>query len=394
MLGSTVQLYTTGRCRMNCTHCGSRKLSLSDMTLNTFKVVVRALGRLKVKRMELFANDPLLHPEIEEQVDILNGSGLDYAVLTVGASPGAPDVKERFLRVMRKIDRERGGFVFSVDYSEETAKKILIEAGTDENTSYAFKANTFWELAPLLRQKGVPVRTNTVISKYNVREVVDIVRRIAQMGFATSFCFVQTRQPKFDELSNQGLTLELEGKFRKYLHSSRILAPWEVDEIVKETKKITENELEDKKDPSGEVIERSPFNTFRGNDRSEVEIPSQEIVQLRKELLRLKKSMRGRVLPVENFIRRIGEPGVGCIEFLKRREFPSLKIGPKGEIIFCCDLHDPYSGYSIVEMDEFEKRQAFIKMCIINPYIWICTFFNPCDFSINWIRYNTIAAKI
>lgn len=394
-LGRTVQLYTTSLCKMNCPHCSSRLQTVPGMTLATFEDVVKDVEVNGARRIELFANDPLLHPEIEEQVEVLNKSGLGYAILTVGASPSDSSVRERFFRVMRKIDRERGGFVFSVDYSEETAKKILIEAGTNENTSYAFKANTFWELAPLLQMERIPVRINVVISRYNIDEVVTIMRRAAEMGFATSFCFVQHRQAEFDEISNQGFTSELEGKFRKYLHSSGILALREVDEIVRETKKITENELEDKKDPSGEVIEQSPFNAFRGNDRSEGEIPIRRLAQLRHDILALKDELRDKILPSEDFIREIGNRGFGCIKLLKQGQFPQMKVGSEGQMLFCCDLHDPYtSRYSINEMDEGKRRDSFLEMIRINPYIWTCLYFNPCDFSVNRVVYDASVAKV
>lgn len=168
----------------------------------------------------------------------------------------------------------------------------------------------------------------------------------------------------------------------------------EIDKIIKETREIAKNELEDKKDQNGQV-RLSPFNLLRGDDPSEAEIPSSRLTQLKKELLDLKSNFRDKVLPRGDFIKQIGGSSHGCIEFLKRGKIPPLKIGPKGEMIFCCDLHDPYTkNYSIGGMYEFEKRRAFIRMCRINPYIWICTYFNPCDFSINWVRYGANAAKV
>jgi len=191
MLGRTVQIYTTGLCKMNCPHCGSRRLrGMPNMTLDTFRIMVRALKWLGVERVELFANDPLLHPQIGEQVEILNESGIEYAILTVGASPHDPEVRERFFWVMKNIDKKRGSFVFSVDYTKETAEKILSQTTLKESSPYAFKAKTFWWLVPLLRAERIPVRINVVISRYNIDEVTAIIERAARIGFATSFCFV------------------------------------------------------------------------------------------------------------------------------------------------------------------------------------------------------------
>ncbi len=389
-LGKTVQLYTTSLCKMNCPHCSSRLQMIPDMILATFKHVVKDVEVNGARRIELFANDPLLHPEIEEQVEVLNKSGLGYAILTVGASPRDSrdsSVRERFFRVMRKINRERGAFVFSVDLTEETAKKILTKGGTDENTSYAFKANTFWELAPLLQMEQIPVRINVVISRYNIDEVVTIMCRATEMGFAASFCFVQNTDAKFDELSRKGLTPKLEQGFRNYLHSSGLLSTSEVDQIIADTHKVVaDNELEDKKNTSGNVIEQSPFNAFRGNDRSEGRISIIQLAKLRRDILALKNKLKEKILPSDDFIYEIGNRGFGCIKLLKQNQFPQMKIGSEGQMIFCCDLHDPCtSRYSINEMDEDKRRDSFLEMIRTNPYIWTCLYFNPCDFSVNHV---------
>src|SRR3989338_7541459 len=81
-LGKTVQIYTTPRCAMSCRHCNSRNLKMPDMTLATFEKALKGAKAFGAERVELFANDPILHPEIEEQIELLNRSGLEYAILT------------------------------------------------------------------------------------------------------------------------------------------------------------------------------------------------------------------------------------------------------------------------------------------------------------------------
>ena len=386
-LGRTVQFCTTSRCNMECPHCSSRLQEMPDMDLTTFTRAVKSVKENGASRVELFANDPLLHPDIEKQVGILNESGVDYAILTVGASPNYSSVRERFLRVMRLVDREKGAFVFSVDYTKETAEKILVQAESGEHASYAFKANTFWKLAPLLRAEQIPVRINVVISRHNVDEVPMIIRQAAEMGFATSVCFVQSRQQEFDELSRNGLTSKLESGFRLYLRASDLLREFELNRIVGETREIMErNELE----------KGGLFNAFRGSDRSEGEIPIERLMQLRQEILEIKAGLGSdKVLPGKDFIREIGNRGFGCIQLLQQCQFPQMKVGAKGQMIFCCDLQDPFTGkYSIDRMYDYEIRGAFLEMIRINPYIWTCLYFNSCSFSVNYVDYNVSTAKV
>lgn len=390
LFGKTVQLYTTPRCGMNCRHCSSKLLAMPDMSLRTFERVIMGAKINGAERIELFANDPLLHPEIEEQVELLNKSGLEYAILTVGDRPDNFDeTKERFYRLAEKIDRQKGGFVFSVDFTEETSDRILSGMDNGEALSYAIKAKAFWKISSWLKGEQIPARINTVISKYNIEETVTIMRRAAKMGFAVSFCFVQNRMPKFDRLSIKGLTPRLERRFNGYMKASGLLNNFERKQIISEVREIIAvGELEDKQRC------KSPFNCLRGNDRKEGEIPKSRLVKLRQEILNLKSEMPDKIIPDENFIRGLGERGFGCIELLRQGQFPQIKIGSQGQMLFCCDLHDPYtSSYQIDKLCEPEIKESFLKMIRTNPYIWICTHFNPCDFSVNRVVYDTTFSK-
>lgn len=389
MFGTTVQLYVTPECGMNCEHCRSRLQRIPNMTPATLKEVVEVLKIKGVRQVEEFANDPILSPHILEHLRILDESGLNFRILTVGDSPHDPNVKKRFSQVMENISRERGGFVFSVDFTEKTAKRILFQGTTNRNFVYAFKADTFWELAPSLQAERISVRVNIAISRYNIDEVVQIIQQVVKMGFAVSFCFVQTRQQEFDELS-KGVTQKLELEFREYLRRSNLLTSYEIEGIIEETYKIVaRNELEDIKDQNSNLVQMSPFNAFRGTDRSEGEIPEERLIKLRHDILTL-KSENDMILPGEDFISNIGNRGFGCIHLIERRRFPQMKIGPEGQIWFCCDLHDPCtSTYLIGEMREKRREDALLESIRTNPYIWICTFFNPCDFSVNHVTFDT-----
>lgn len=385
LFGKTIQLYTTPRCGMNCGHCSSKLLAMPVMSLRTFEDAIKGAKANGAERIELFANDPLLHPEIEEQIELLNKSGLEYAILTVGESENDSRVNKRFFRVMEKADREKGGFVFSVDFIKETALKIWFNDSNSEFYSYAFKARVFWNLASLFQEEKIPVRVNTVISRYNVNEAAAIMRRAAKMGFAVSFCFVQNRMPKFDKLSLKGLTPRIERRFNGFMKASGLLNNFERKQIISKTREIiASGELENK------PRRKSPFNCFRGSDRKKGEIPKSHLVKLRQEILNLKSEMPNKILPDKNFISRLGERGLGCIELLRQGQFPQIKIGSQGQMLFCCDLHDPYtSSYSIDKLCEPEIKESFLKMVRTNPYIWLCLFFNQCDFSVNYVNYNT-----
>lgn len=379
-LGQTIQVYVTPRCAMGCQHCKSKEQSMPDMTLETFREVVETLEILGVERVEPWANDPTLHPEAEEMIKILNESQLRYAWLTVGASPSNPAISQIFLEIMRKVDKEKGGFVFSVDFTQDSAEKIL-SAGSKEKFAYAFKAKIFWDLSSRFQAEGIPIRINSVISRDNFGEVASIIRRAVEMKLAASFCEVQYRQPKFINLLQNGLTLKYEKEFRQFLISSSLLSSPETEFIIKKTREIVESHRK-----------MGSFNKFRGDDPTEGEIPREGLEKLILELLDIKASYPDRFLPNEDLIRGIGGPKIGCLDLLKTGRFSAIKIGTRGQMFFCCDLWDPYtSQYFISDMKNTEKRRKFLEMIRTNPYIWICCFFNSCDFSVNTVPYSVKA---
>jgi hypothetical protein len=248
------------------------------------------------------------------------------------------------------------------------------------DTSYAFKALAFWKLVPLLQKRGISARINVVVSRFNIAEVPAIIRRAVEMGFAASFCFVQTRQKEFNEFALKGFTSASFNNFRQYLESSEISAQNEMRAIIKGVRQIIKE---------GELIE-GPFNAFRGDDPSEAEIPPDELFRLRGQLLDLQKEFGSeKILLGEGFIKTLGERGFGCLKLLKQGRYPQMKIGSEGQMIFCCDLHDPITqAFRISDFQDLSKIQNFLEAIRNNPYIWLCAYFNPCDFSVNRVEYG------
>jgi len=381
-LGPTLQLYTTGKCNMKCAHCTSRIQQMLDMNNDVFSSIIENAYNCGAKRIELFGNDPLLHPNIVWQVRMLNASLFSYAICTVGADRKDESIEQLFWKVAGIITNRKGGFVFSVDYTEETAIKILESKVSD--TSYAFKAFTFWRYAKRLKKMGISVRINIVISKYNFTEVIDIINRVAEMGFAVSFCFVQFRQSEFknlfgNDINSSFLNSKIQNNFSYFLKSANILDWSEILGIISKARNIISRG------------KNRSFNCFRGMNSDEGEIEEQNLQVLRAKILDLKTEFGSNIiLPGKDFILGLGKKGFGCLDLLKQSRYPQMKIGSEGQMIFCCDLHDPKTkSYYLAKLNIMNTREEFLKNIRTNPYIWLCCFFNPCDFSVNRVVYDT-----
>lgn len=376
IFGSTVQVYVTPNCAMGCPHCGSKELMFSNMSLSTFELTLDVLKSAGVSRVELFANDPLLYPNIREFVGMLNASGLGYALLTTGSSPKDPGVTKLFYDVIDLIDPSKGGLVFSVDYLFHL---------TGEFDPYHFKANVYHGVARDLRNRGLPVRTNTVVSRNNVDSVPQIIRSVIEQGFAASLCFVQSVSKEFEAIFNAGSISTYMSELVNTLEGIRFIRNEDVPEIIAEMSAIV---------AAGPQFP-SPFNCFRGVNRSEGDINPDDLQNLRQELLKIKAEFPWQLLPSESFISNLGDPSpFGCLELLEQGKFPQLKVGSRGEIKFCCDLHDPQCrDWNIVDLRIPEKQADFLQQVRKNPYILLCTIFNACDFSVNHVASGTQAKK-
>ncbi len=350
IFGNTIQLYTTPNCDMGCKHCRSKLLTMKNMELSVFSTVLDCIKQLGIERVELFANNPILHPQIKDQIRLLNESGLTYAILVVGDTPNHSTI-ESFKELCLLIDKERGGLVFSVDFTKERSEIIMANRNLDL-FPYAFKALTFWKLIPFLQANKIKVRTNTVISIYNINEVQPIIQSVLEMGFSASCCFVQTCEFEFRHI---------------FKYKNEPMNPFQLNYMN---------------------YFMNIFNCFRDLEDSESAISILDTVLLRGQLLTLKERYPQLFLPNEDFIRNLGTKPKGCMNLIEQSRFPQLKIGCKGEMIYCCDLHDPITeSYHIWDFPR--KIDEFVNAINTNPYIMLCNLLNPCDFSINYVKYQT-----
>ncbi|MDO8555286.1 MAG: hypothetical protein Q7R75_01855 [bacterium] len=382
--GETIQAFVTAKCGMGCPRCSLKGQSYPDMSVKTFEEVVRVLPELGVKRLELFANDPLKHPQIEKFVEILNGANLNSTILTVGAtSHNDYTISGQFFRVLKSIDPKKISFVFSVDHTKKRIAEILSAGENHPEFPAAIKAMAFWQLAPLLNLKKISFRTNTVINRSNYTEVEEILDRVVALGGLVSFCHAQHTPPEFYRVFEAGeLGTELEKKLRGKMESVEFLSRLEMESIIRNVKQVIR------------LRQTRYFNNFRGDNPSEAEIPEKDLLNLHNQLLSLKKFLGGSVLPGEDFISSLGDEGFGCLNLLKAGKFPQIKIGTEGQLVFCCDTHDPITrSYKLENMLDPEIRESFLHTTKTNSYIWTCLLF-PCSWSVNHVKYASRKEEI
>ena len=396
VIWDTVQLYITEACAQECTMCSSVLTKMGgNMYLEEFKYIVDNLKEIWVKRIELFANDPILHPEIYAFIEKLNESGLEYAILTVwdNVKKGewesewnyvAWKVRGIFNQVLEKIleGEWKWWLVFSVDYLPEEANEI-VEAWDRNDPRFfpAFKAKTFWDLSESLKDKDLWIRINIVISPDNIKRVPGIARKAAEMWFAISFCYMQNQSEIFrNVMKNKWLTEKAKQKLIDFNNEHGLLSEEEFKTAMEQIDHIIEWGNNNKE-----------FNCFRSPEPS-IQISEEKLESLRLWLLELKNdhNIWKKIIPWKSFIDWLWKEHIWCIDLLKKWRFPQLKVWPWGKIYFCCDMHDVRtSSWTTKDLIDQENRKSFIDQTRKNPYILLCAALNPCSFSVNYVTYRT-----
>ncbi len=372
LFGETIQAYVTKRCGIGCEYCASQSLNLPDIPPADLALYLETLSALGVARIELFANDPLLHPDIFALIRILNDSPLAYSILTIGDSPTRTDVTDRFERLLDAVDPEKGGIVFSVDYTRKTAAARVQR----EPRGGAFKAHVFWSRLPDLKRRRLAVRVNAVVSSDNAAEIPEIVRAVCGEGFAVSFCPIQVRRPRFRKILTGGLA-PFWGEFEAFLSDFTFLQDAERTDVLEAARKLAVSDL-------AECFDR--FRMVNG----EADLDAETREGLIGKLLALKSEYTALFLPDAGYIENLGGPPPGCADLIRAGVYPQMKLWSDGSLRYCCDMHDPItSAIPLRRLTNTDRATAAAETIRRNPYVYLCCFANPCDFSVNRVALKT-----
>ena len=171
-----LKIEITDKCLLKCTHCstGALESHTSFLPKSTFKNIVDQAHELGCQKVFLSGGEPLLHPEINDFLKILQAKRIDSKVYSCGftqLSPPSPIATEALKRLKTKGLRH---FVFSL-YSATAQKHDSIT-----NIQGSFEA-TKQALENAISQ-SITTEIHFVATKKNIGELADLTRLSVKMG--------------------------------------------------------------------------------------------------------------------------------------------------------------------------------------------------------------------
>ncbi|WII08242.1 radical SAM/SPASM domain protein, ACGX system [Methanomassiliicoccales archaeon LGM-RCC1] len=210
------QLHITEACDQRCKHCyiyalGShaefREMSLKDMrtVLDNIKEFCRKANRLPY--LYITGGDPILHPDFWSLAEILRSEEIRFAIL------GNPfHLTEDVCRRLKDCGCCK--YQLSLDGLKETHDEIR-QPGSYDSTMDAI---------PLLKRAGIDVAIMTTVSKWNVKEIPELIDEVVKnkadiFAFARYCPSLMDRDTTCDPLEYRDMMDKCWKKFEQYKDS-------------------------------------------------------------------------------------------------------------------------------------------------------------------------------
>jgi len=173
-----VLLYLTHACNANCRYCSlPHKKHPNELTTKEWKMVILELRKwLGTFYLNLCGGEPFLRKDIFEIIDFANKIGIITDVTTNGSLFDNEKIKKTINSHLPKI-------IFSLEGVRKETHDELREKGQFDKIMFAIN---------LLKNKKINITLNTVINRYNLDELPDLVK-FAHKNKLNGIKFVEVR---------------------------------------------------------------------------------------------------------------------------------------------------------------------------------------------------------
>lgn len=168
-LFENLYIYVTNRCNMFCKHCylGNRLIEREEMPLETVKAHLKFWKQLGSKKICFLGGEPTLYPFLNESVEYAHELNYEKVIINTNLSKVAFDIIKQF---------STNDFTYiqtSLDgATAATHDKIRGKGGFSQTVESIKK----------LSDNGYDVRIIMTVNRYNVREMIDMVRLSEKLG--------------------------------------------------------------------------------------------------------------------------------------------------------------------------------------------------------------------
>lgn len=171
-------------CNNKCNYCEVQTTKNQTVDAQYFEAVYRTFKLLdgKIRQLEFIGGEPLDYPMLNNLIVLGNYFSIDrLVIITTGINKGKLD------NVVKKINRKKWGFCFTLDIPEEKLKSSEYDMYGAELTGSIRKAKAGWE-AFHKYSDSLWLRGHVTIGSHNIADVPKIARQILESGAFFNCC--------------------------------------------------------------------------------------------------------------------------------------------------------------------------------------------------------------
>lgn len=183
-----VQFLMTERCALRCSYCEVPGMAADEMPTDEVLAMMDELCRAGMRKLTLTGGDPLFRKDLPEIVHFVRDRGVFCNIITTGHL------------LPRRIDeiRRLNLVVISIDGPQDAHDRLRGEGSYDAAIA-GIEACV---------NAGVPVMTNTVVTRLNMERLDTVLDLAEQYRCAAMFSPVEIYHPKIDTPQNRSLELD------------------------------------------------------------------------------------------------------------------------------------------------------------------------------------------
>ncbi len=162
----SLMLMVTNACNFNCQHCLRETRTPEHLDVDLIDSILEEAKRQGVNFVGLTGGEPILHPQFARLVEVVTQHGLDYGLNTNGWR------YDLYAPVIDKFGPPRNVGI-SIDGATAAVHDKMRRPGSWKKAT---------EGISYFVSRGIPVSVTTLINRYNINELEDIVVLAQEIG--------------------------------------------------------------------------------------------------------------------------------------------------------------------------------------------------------------------
>ncbi len=158
-------LHVTNNCNFRCDHCFIDFSPKRDLTLVQYQDLAKQVG--KIYWLDIAGGEPFLRLDLAEII-----SAFDFKVVQIPSNGSLCDRMITQLQKLKQLTKAEITLSLSIDGLEATHDRIRHQQGSWQQV---------WKTLAAIRELGgISVKINTVLSKENIHEMLDLMKVVRQ----------------------------------------------------------------------------------------------------------------------------------------------------------------------------------------------------------------------